>query len=181
MVIQLPVKKLEKARGLVKNALARKSLTLLELQKLTGYLNFVSTVTPPGRTFLRRLYNMELYFPIGGRHQKRRVSSEAQNDLAWWNAVLEQPPQRSIKLRIRETISTWTDAASTKGLSAFFTSERHPSPQPDSAFCLALPSHLLRKQEHINTQEMRAVEQALLYWGRRWKGKRVIVLPTIRL
>lgn len=106
MLIQLPVKKLEKARCLVKNALARKSLTLLELQKLTGYLNFVSTVTPLGGTFLRRLYNMELYFPIGGRHQKRRVSSEAQNDLARWNAVLEQPPQRSIKLRIRETIST---------------------------------------------------------------------------
>ena len=105
---------------------------------------------------------MELYFPLGSRYQKRRVSSEAQRGLALWNAVLEQALQRSIKLLIRETISTWTDTASKKGLGAFFTSERQPSPQPDSAFCLTLPSHLTRKLEHINTQERRAVEQGLL-------------------
>ena len=175
MVIRLPAKKLQKAQSLVQDALAKKSLSLLQLQKLTGYLNFVATVTPLGRTFLRRLYNMELYFPRGSRHQKRRLSCEAQKDLAWWDMVLKQAPHRSIKLRIRETISTWTDVASTKGLGAFFTSEREPTPQPDSAFCLVLPSHFARRREHINTQEMRAVEQALLYWGQKWKGKQVTV------
>lgn len=49
MVIQLPGKKLQ--------------------QRITGYLNFVNTVTPLGRTFLRRMYNMELYFPVASRHQ----------------------------------------------------------------------------------------------------------------
>ena len=28
--------------------------------------------------------------------------------------------------------------------------------------------------EHINTKEMRAVEQAVLYWGKQWQGKKVI-------
>ena len=36
-------------------------------------------------------------------------------------------------------------------------------------------SHLIRKQEHINTQETCVVEQEVLYWGLRWEGKRVMV------
>ena len=63
MVIRLTEKKLQKERSLVRGAIARKSTTRFELQQITGYLNFVSTVVPLGRTFLRRLYNMEVYFP----------------------------------------------------------------------------------------------------------------------
>ena len=66
MVIRLPEKKLQKAKSLVHVAIARKSATLLELQQITGYLNFVSTVVPLGRTFLRRLYNIQVCFPPRG-------------------------------------------------------------------------------------------------------------------
>jgi len=96
MAIRLPLKKLQKARDLVQTAIAQKSLSLLELQRITGYLNFVSIVVPLGRTFLRRLYNMELYFPAGSKHQKHRMSGEAHKDLVWWDEVLAQAPQRSI-------------------------------------------------------------------------------------
>ena len=81
MVIRLPTKKLLKARALVNDARKQKSLSLREIQKITGYLNFVSTVTPLGRTFLRRLYNMEVYFPAGNPHHRRRISGEAKRDL----------------------------------------------------------------------------------------------------
>ena len=37
-----------------------------------------------------------------------------------------------------------------------------------------LPRPIQLRQEHINTKEMRAVEQGLLRWGRIWKGARVI-------
>jgi len=43
------------------------------------------------------------------------------------------------------------------------------------AFSIALPRGIIRKKEHINTQEMRAVEQALLHWGSSWHGKRVLL------
>ena len=46
----------------------KRAASLIELQQITGYLNFISTVVPLGRTFLRRLYNMQLYFPLGNRH-----------------------------------------------------------------------------------------------------------------
>ena len=74
MAIRLPKKKLLKARTIVHNATQKKSLSLLEIQKITGYLNFASTVIPLGRTFLRLLYNMELYFAPGSRHLQRRIS-----------------------------------------------------------------------------------------------------------
>ena len=38
---------------------------------------------------------------------------------------------------------------------------------------LAIPRHMQRQQEHINTKEMRAVEQGLLRWGHLWRGSRL--------
>ncbi|KAG0635993.1 hypothetical protein HOY80DRAFT_892128, partial [Tuber brumale] len=175
MCIRLPVKKLQKARHLVQTMLARKSVSLLDLQKITRYLNFISIVVSLGRTFLPRLYHIEIYFPVGSEHPKRRISGEAHKDPAWWDEVLGQAAQRSINSHERDTISTWTDAAGTKGLGDFFLSDTQPIPQPDTAFCIALPQDLAQRQEHINTQEMRAVEKALLCWGRRWNGKRVFL------
>ena len=175
MVVRLPGKKLAKARAIVENIQKRRSASLLEIQKITGYLNFVSTVVPLGRTFLRRLYNMELYFPSGGRHHRRRISGEAKKDLAWWAQALAQAPERSIARRNREVIQAWSDAASSGGLGAFYTSKSQPQPQAQSAFSIAFPHSLTKSREHINTQEMRAVEQVLLHWGREWKGKILII------
>jgi len=62
MVIRHPDEKLQKAlaRKVISEACNIQSLWLLDIHTLTEYLNFVSTVVSLGRTFLRRLYNMEL-------------------------------------------------------------------------------------------------------------------------
>lgn len=44
-----------------------------------------------------------------------------------------------------------------------------------SAYSISLPTNLLQAKEYINTKEMRVVEQALLCWGRKLRGKSVIV------
>lgn len=193
MVLRLPGSKLAKARTIVKTATEADSLTLLELQKITGYLNFVVMVTPLGRAFLRRLYNMQLFFPPRSRHHyQRRISREAHKDLNWWHKLLELGPERSIQKAERETIYLWTDAAGSKGLGAFYTYSQlakpgekssgaapagrtRPHPLPGMAFSINLPRHLRRTREHINTKEMRAVEQALLYWGQAWRRKRIVM------
>jgi len=77
IVIRLPAKKLLKGQSMTQRTAEKKSVSLLELQKITGHLNFVATVVLLGRTFLRRLYNMELHFPPGSGHPKWRLSSEA--------------------------------------------------------------------------------------------------------
>lgn len=129
----------------------------------------MSTVIPLGQTFLRRLYNMELYFPPGVRHQQRRISGEAKKDITWWTEALSLAPERSIARIQRETIQAWSDAASMKGLGAFYLSQNQSCPPRHAAFSIAFPLSLSKAREYINTQEMRAVEQVLLHWGADWK------------
>jgi len=133
MVIRLPEKKLLKAQLLVQNAIDQTSLSLLELKRLTGYLNFVARVVPLGSNFLRRLYNMQLYVPTERSYYHRRISSEAQRDLTWWQKVLAMTPERSIRKESRGPISLWSDAAGTKGLRAFYIEsypQQNPQPNP---------------------------------------------------
>jgi len=96
MLIRLATKKLLKAWSIIQCITERTSVSLLELQRITGYLNFVSTVGPLGRPFLQRLSNMQLHFPLGSRNYRRRISSQAKKDLAWWAEVLCNAPERSI-------------------------------------------------------------------------------------
>ena len=91
MVIRLPTKELCKARAIAQAAANQNSLSLLELQGLTGYLNFASIVTPLGRTFLCRLY--QIYFPTQGPKCQRHLSTDAQKDLRWWEMILEAAPE----------------------------------------------------------------------------------------
>ena len=190
MIIRLPTRKLVKAKKLFAAAVNTDALTLLELQTLTGFLNFICIVTPLGRTFVRRLYNMQIYFPARGGQHRRRISSEASKDLRWWLVALAIEPEQSIKRRDRETISLWSDAAGRKRLGTFYMDSSQnkggggkpdtrqnfcPTPLPSAAFSIPLPPYLRRMNEHINTKEIRAVEQALLYWGKQWQGKKVIM------
>jgi len=90
----------------------------------------------------------------------------------------------------RSKVRMWSDAAGTKGLGAFYMTEhdtglssQSPSmivsqalqPRPGAAFSISLPHYISKTREHINTKEMRAVEQALLYWGQKWTGRRVTI------
>ena len=190
MVIRLPEKKLKNARNVIQNAIQATSLSLTELQKITGYLNFVATVVPLGRTFLRRLYNMQLYFPSQSHRQRRRISSEAHKDLASWLRVLKIEPVRSILTQRRQIVTMWSAASGSKGLGAYYIlgGDKEPrvrnpqsavalahNPMPGMAFSISLPRYITHTCEHINTKEMRAVEQALLHWGKKWQGRKVIV------
>jgi len=193
MLIRWPTKKLEKARIIVESALAATSLSLIDLQRITGFLNFVTVVVPLGRTFLRWLYNMELHFPehrMQGRNCRRRITREAYHDLKWWQRVLARAPEWSIQQERRDTVALWSDASGTKGLGAFYTRPKRGErggksspnsnpetrvPVPGHSTSISLPCYLNKNKEHINTKEMRAVEQALLLWGKEWCGCKVIM------
>ena len=84
-------------------------------------------------------------------------------------------PERAISNSDKDIVAAWTDTVSTKGLGTIFLRSGECNPHPGSAFSIHLPRHLMRAREHINTQEMRAVEQTLLYWGKIWSGKKVIL------
>jgi len=94
-------------------------------------------------------------------------------DLTWWSKALLLPPERSIENTRRDVIQAWSDAAGTKGLGGYYISPNQAQPEPGAAFSIPIPYSIARGKEHINTQEMRAVEQVLLHWGKNWKGMRV--------
>ena len=157
MVILLPHSKLDKARTIVQVATNQNSLTLLDLQSLTRYLNFATILTPLGTTFLRRLYYMEWYFPSRGSQCRRCLSREAQIDLRWWQNILARAPERSISQEYQERVYLWSDTASTKRLGPYYCDERDNSAQdaprnsrdnilniqPGSAFSISLPRCLV--------------------------------------
>ena len=136
----------------------------------------VSSVVPLGRTFLPCLYNMELYFPPQGTtYHKRRIFGEAHKDLGWWSVILQHSPERSIAPRSRNVIRAWFDAASTQELGGYYLRQGQRHPEPDSEFLIPPALSIAKGREHINTQEMRAVQQVLLYWAPMWMGKPFII------
>ena len=177
MAIQLPTDKQSKGLAMIRRHEAAASISLHDLQQLTGFLNFATLVVPLGRAFLRRLYYLQLYFPHCQGAQ-RRISSEAHNDLAWWHKLLQ--PATTIERRFlpvaRQQFVMWTNTSGLKGLGGYYQAlgcDRQRDIQPAEAFMPALRRHIEHRNKHINTKEMRAVEQVLLPWARLWKGSRV--------
>jgi hypothetical protein len=182
-VVRLPGEKKDKALSLLKPYIASESssISLGELQSLTGFLAFASYVVPLGRTFIRRLYNMLFHFPHGQPNLRRRVSSEALKDIHWWYDAIIAVPSKAIPrpgASPPPTIQVYSDASSLKGLGGYFLRENETTAEltVEKAFSVALPRHLLQRRptEHINTRELRAVEQCLLHWGHSWAGHSIL-------
>ena len=57
-IIAIPVDKVQRAQVLITEILGSKKVTVLKLQKLCGFLNFLCKCIVPGRAFTRRLYSM---------------------------------------------------------------------------------------------------------------------------
>ena len=54
--ISIPIKKCEKALNQLNYVINARTVTVLELQQLTGLLNFISRAVVPGTAFTRRMY-----------------------------------------------------------------------------------------------------------------------------
>jgi hypothetical protein len=182
-VVRLPGEKKDKALSLLKPYVASESssISLGELQSLTGFLAFASYVVPLGRTFIRRLYNLLFHFPHGQPNLRRRVSSEALKDIHWWYDAIIAVPSKAIPrpgATPPPTIQVYSDASSLKGLGGYFLRGNETTAEltVEKAFSVALPRHLLQRRptEHINTRELRAVEQCLLHWGHSWAGHSIL-------
>ena len=87
--VSIPTEKIEKAKDLLLSILAKKKVTVHELQKITGTLNFLCRAVVPGRAFARRLYtkfnsSMKKYHHI-------RITKDLRDDLQMWMKFLNHP------------------------------------------------------------------------------------------
>jgi hypothetical protein len=68
----------------INSILSLKSVTLKQLEKLVGLLEFCVTVFPLGRPFLRHVWNMFWR----GRLWRQCLTTAARQDLEWWRQFL---------------------------------------------------------------------------------------------
>jgi hypothetical protein len=82
---RLPLEKLIRARSVAFKASSKKSMTLHEVQVLTGFLSHCAKVTRLGRIYLRSLWTFMTKFEIDGakwpREFKRKIPRIVQSDL----------------------------------------------------------------------------------------------------
>ena len=65
----------------------KKRCTKRELQSMTGLLQHAAIVVHPGRTFLRRLYDLLARVKASDHHVY--LNAEARSDIAWWSTFVE--------------------------------------------------------------------------------------------
>ena len=121
----LPEDKLSRCRELLREAIARKTMTLRELQSLLGHLNFACRVVVPGRAFLRRVYALTQKVKKHYHHVK--ITKEVRADLETWYQFFSKYNGRSFFLldavHTDRALQLYTDSSKTIGYGAVLGAE----------------------------------------------------------
>ena len=169
-IICIPTEKIDKAKKLIQDILGQKKVTVHQLQKLCGFLNFLCRAVVPGRAFMRCLYGH-----IAGNHLKPhhhlRISGEMRADLNMWLIFLNHPtaycrPFMDIHGVNAVDIDFFTD--SFKNFSLGFGRICG-----DSWFYHCWDSFTAEVQPSIEYLELYAVVTGVLLWIERFRNKRV--------
>ena len=88
-LVLIPESKINRGHAMIDSVLRKssKKLTLRQLQKICGFLNYLGHCIIPGRAFMRQLYS----YTLGTLqpHHHIRVSREMRADLATWRVFIE--------------------------------------------------------------------------------------------
>ena len=88
-MVMVPVDKIAKALEQIDFFLSKRKVTVKQVQKLCGLLNFICKGVVPGRAFTRRLYS---YCGTNLKpHYHLRVSGEMKSDFRIWCEFLNHP------------------------------------------------------------------------------------------
>ena len=121
----IPIDKINKAVDLILTVLNKdsKKVTLNQLQKICGFLNFLGNCVIPGRAFTRRLYAYTANVKLKPHHHIR-INAEMRDDLIMWLAFLQHPtvfcrPFLDFsKCLIADEIDMYSDASGKIGMGA---------------------------------------------------------------
>ena len=91
-IVCVPVDKVDRVVKLINSVLTNRSrkVTLNQLQKICGFLNFLGRCVIPGRAFTRRLYAYTVNDKLKPHHHIR-VNAELRGDLMMWLTFLQHP------------------------------------------------------------------------------------------
>ena len=165
MIRRLPVGKLTELQQLVAEWLPKKACRVKELQSLPGKLQHACKVVRPGRTFLRRVF--ELLRGIGKRQQFVRLNASFKSDLWWWHCFLDSWNGVAMMENCPSTdqeIHLYTDASGSFGCGAWWGVERMQLQWPTGT-----------AEWSIVHKELLPIVLACMIWGKRWTKHRIMV------
>ena len=172
--IRLPQAKLREIQRLISTWVGRKSCSRKELESLVGQLGHASRVVAPGKTFMRRLF--ELLAGVRQAHHHIRLNAAFRSDLLWWATFLDSwngVAMMQSYSRNQPAHQVWTDASGHFGCGAVCPTSgawlQLPWPQSPPRGALRL------QEESILLQELIPIILACAIWGPRWQGSLVVV------
>jgi hypothetical protein len=174
----LSPEKIAKAIKLTAIALAKRNMTLLEVQIIGGYLSWCAEVVRLGKVYLHHIWQFLASFPTSAKPSSLlKVPYNVRLDFMWWYTLLPHFNGIYLFQEERPEIRLFSDA-SQKGLGAYFisTSEdaiQQDAIQQDNSFSILVKDDHLG--QHINILELRAIQAAFLTWAQAWSQKTIIV------
>ena len=164
MVLRLPQEKIEELRALLAHWRTKKWCLLKDLQSLVGKLQHACKVVRPGRTFLRRMF--ELLRGTPKRQCFIRLNATFRSDLAWWLMFLESWNGVSMLADVDNAppdAHLYTDASGGIGCGAW--SGRH-------WFQYFWPDEFAARS--IAVKELVPIVMACIVWGKIWRQQNVL-------
>ena len=166
MEVRLPQDKLVEILGLASRWLGRKGCLRFELESLVGKLAHASTVVRPGKTFMRRMF--ELLAGVRKPHHHIRLSQSFQSDILWWVTFMEEWNGVALMPDLRRTQPShhvWSDASGSIGCGAVV---------PASHQWFQLKWHQSREVpgeegDSILALELLPIVMACVIWGPQWR------------
>lgn len=183
-VVSIPEDKRRKALDALDRVLRAKKVKVIELQKLTGQLNFLAQAIVPGRTFTRRMYAK--YRSLKQFHHVR-VDNELRADCQLWMKFLHDPINVSrpfldfIPGKGAEVLVLASDASlnSKLGMGGHFTRMKMENGRPKlvtSWFCQKWPAKFVAQSNcSIEVAELLGACMAVTIWIPELKGRRVVI------
>ena len=164
MSLRLPAEKLAELRMLVAEWLGKRSCMAKELESLVGKLQHATKVIRPGRTFLRRMFELLR----GARRGQRflRLNAAFRSDLQWWHLFMAQWNGVTMMGKQHQALTgpqLYSDASGTFGCGAWWGEQwfQLPWPQGDNGYTSIAPKELL------------PIVIAGFLWGASWRGQLV--------
>lgn len=172
MEVRLPRSKLLELKELLATWQSRRTCRKKELESLVGKLAHACKVVRPGKTFLRRMFEV-----VSGVHQPHhhvRLNAEFRSDLTWWATFLESWNGVSLLQEFgpRQISHQFvSDASGSFGCGALWEFRWLQLQWPQSC----REDFVQLTEASITLKELLPVVIACAVWGREWQNSSVLV------
>ena len=174
-LVAVPLEKITKARNMLEFALQKpnRKITVLQLQRICGFLNFLSRAIYPGRAFTRRLYACVKHEMKPHHHVK--LSAENRADMETWVKFLKHPSVycRSFmdfaEITHADELNFYSDASLNPFLGMGARCYRSWMYQAWNA------DFVIKRSPSIEYLELFALTAAILTWVHRFRNRRIIL------